>query len=164
MLFNFYFATVLIFLNTLKKFILFYFFIFWPCHVACGILVPPPGIEPKSPALGALCLNHWTAREFPDLFNLSLFVLNQLPLCLVDEFQLIWQMSPNPTRWVAAEEGEERNVYLVSHILRWEGGEFSFFWNFCWNIVHIQCCVSFRCTAKWISYTYIHSFLDSFPK
>ena len=32
-------------------------------------------------------------------------------------------------------------------------------------MVELQCCVSFRCTAKWISYTYtyIHSFLDSFP-
>ena len=40
--------------------------------------------------------------------------------------------------------------------------------NFYWSIVDLQCCVSFRCTAKWINYTYtyIHSFfsfLDSFP-
>ena len=37
--------------------------------------------------------------------------------------------------------------------------------NFYWSIVDLQCCVSFRCTAKWISYayTYIHSFLDSIP-
>ena len=34
-----------------------------------------------------------------------------------------------------------------------------------WSIVDLQCCVSFRCTAKWFSYTYtyIHSFSNSFP-
>ena len=33
------------------------------------------------------------------------------------------------------------------------------------SIVDLQCCVNFRCTEKWISYTdtHIHSFLDSFP-
>ena len=41
------------------------------------------------------------------------------------------------------------------------------FKKFYWRIVDLQCCVSFRCTAKWFSYTYIntyiHSFSDSFP-
>ena len=34
-----------------------------------------------------------------------------------------------------------------------------------WCIVGLQCCVSSRWTAKWISYTYtyIYSFFDSFP-
>ena len=42
---------------------------------------------------------------------------------------------------------------------------FCFVFNFYWNIVDLQHCVSLCCTAKWISYTYtyIHSFLDSFP-
>ena len=40
-------------------------------HVACRILVPWPGIEPVTPALGACSLNHWTTREIPDHSFLS---------------------------------------------------------------------------------------------
>ena len=29
-----------------------------------------------------------------------------------------------------------------------------FFFN--WNIVDLQCCIGFRCTAQWFSYTYIY--------
>ena len=32
-------------------------------------------------------------------------------------------------------------------------GGFNFFY-FYWSIDDLQCCISFRCTAKWISYTY----------
>ena len=41
----------------------------------------------------------------------------------------------------------------------------SFFFFFNWNIVALQCHVSFFCTAKWIShkYTYILSCLDFLP-
>ena len=45
-----------------------FLFIFWPCCVACGILVPRPGIEPASPALEAQSLNPLTAREVPSAF------------------------------------------------------------------------------------------------
>ena len=40
-------------------------FIFWPHHMACGILVPWLEIEPVPPALKALDLDldHWTTRE-----------------------------------------------------------------------------------------------------
>ena len=42
---------------------------------------------------------------------------------------------------------------------------FSFLKNLYWSITDLQCCVSFRCTAKWICYpyTHIHSRLDYFP-
>ena len=47
---------------------------------------------------------------------------------------------------------------------------FFFFWIFKtilknWSIVKLQCCVSFRYTAKWFSYThkYVYSFSDSVP-
>ena len=40
-------------------------FFFRLCHMACGILVPQPGIEPTPPELEASSLNYWTAREVP---------------------------------------------------------------------------------------------------
>ena len=33
--------------------------------MACGILVPQPGIKPALPAVEAQCLNHWTTEEVP---------------------------------------------------------------------------------------------------
>ena len=39
----------------------------------------------------------------------------------------------------------------------------TYFLNFYWHVVDLQCCVSFRCTAKCIKYTYLKSFLDYFP-
>ena len=36
----------------------------WPSCIACGILVPGPGIEPMPSAVKAWSPNHWTAREF----------------------------------------------------------------------------------------------------
>ena len=52
---------------------------------------------------------------------------------------------------------------LPVHGKEMKGLEVDFF--FFWHTVDLQCCVSFRFTANWISYTYtyIHSFLDSFP-
>ena len=38
---------------------------FWLYHAACGILVPPPGIEPLVPAMEAQSTNHRTAGEIP---------------------------------------------------------------------------------------------------
>ena len=42
--------------------ILFFFFF---GHVACGILVTLPGVEPIPPSLEARSLNHWAARKSP---------------------------------------------------------------------------------------------------
>ena len=36
---------------------------FWPCCMACRILVPCPGIEPGPLALGGQSLTHWTTGE-----------------------------------------------------------------------------------------------------
>ena len=52
------------------------------CPVACGILVPQPGIEPASPALiGRWILNHWTTREVPGYMFLCLTQRQNLAQC-----------------------------------------------------------------------------------
>ena len=51
---------------------------FFGC-VACGILVPRPGIEPVPPAVEAWSPNHWTVREFPIwIFFCNLFLVFKL--------------------------------------------------------------------------------------
>ena len=63
-------------------FYLFIYFIFLLLlllhHVASWILVPPPGTEPTSAALGAWSLNHWTAREVLQASILFSYFLNTL--------------------------------------------------------------------------------------
>ena len=46
-------------------FIISIFFCVWWYQLACRVLVPQPGIEPKSPTVEVQSLNHWTIREFP---------------------------------------------------------------------------------------------------
>ena len=48
---------------------IFIFCYFWLHHMACGISVPQPGIEPVLLAMKVRSLNHWTAGEFP-LFSI----------------------------------------------------------------------------------------------
>lgn len=37
--------------------------LFWSCHVACGILVPQPGMKLMPPEVETRSLNHWIFRE-----------------------------------------------------------------------------------------------------
>ena len=46
-------AVLLVFLNHW----IVHFFIFWPCHAACRILVPQPGIQPAPAVLEVQSLN-----------------------------------------------------------------------------------------------------------
>ena len=52
-------ANILFFFNS--KF--FFSLNFLPHHRACGLLVPSPGIEPKSPVLEAQSRNHWATGK-----------------------------------------------------------------------------------------------------
>ena len=37
----------------------------WPCPMACGIIVPPPGIKPGALEMEVWNPTHWTTREYP---------------------------------------------------------------------------------------------------
>ena len=50
--------------TSLAFIIIFSSLFFLPCHIACGILVPSPGIEPVPAAMEAWSLNHWSMKEF----------------------------------------------------------------------------------------------------
>ena len=52
-----------------------YLFI-WASTHACGILVPQPGIEHVPPAVETWSLNHWTAREVPEMALFFFFWLH----------------------------------------------------------------------------------------
>ena len=58
--------------------------------VACGILVPPTGIEPRPWAVKARSPSHWTTREFPaptSLYSLVTVSVGEIPvkrMCLLN--------------------------------------------------------------------------------
>ena len=62
---------------------------------------------------------------------------------------------------VAAERSKSKH-FLPPHPRRRNTDSFCFF-IFYWSTVGIQCCVCYRRIEKWISYTHICYFLDSFP-
>ena len=41
------------------------FVFIWPCHMACGFFIPPPGIEAGALAVIAVSPNRWTTWQFP---------------------------------------------------------------------------------------------------
>ena len=45
--------------------------------MACGILIAPPGIKPKTHAVEAQSLNQWTARKVPHPGILINFLLSK---------------------------------------------------------------------------------------
>ena len=58
--------------------------------VACGILVPQPGVEPRPWALKVRSPSHWTTREFPapaSLYSLVNVSVGEIPvkrMCLLN--------------------------------------------------------------------------------
>ena len=99
--------------------------------------------------------------------NRKAYTHNRLTNAALNEwssFITVKEMGPSFfifAQWGGAKgTGEEINhQIIVTTVL------FLFKINFYWSMVDLQCCISFCCTAKWISYTYTytHSFLDSIP-
>ena len=88
---------------------------------------------------------------------------NKAILCSHALFTLVWrpgleqEASQKQMQW-KADLGARVNNWICVHFLNLN-------FIFYWNIVYLECCVRFRCTAKWFNYayTYIHTFSDSFP-
>ena len=74
----------LIYIISAKKYAVFFFFFLSVLHsVACGILVPQPGIKLESPAQEVQSFNHWAAREIPAALYFLPFMLSPLLLLLL---------------------------------------------------------------------------------
>ena len=58
-------------------------FSFWLHLEACGILVPQPGIEPVFPAVQVWSPNHWTAREFPEIYIYIFHIVLKSGVCFI---------------------------------------------------------------------------------
>ena len=102
------------------------------CFEACGILVPWPGIEPTSPALqGGFLITR------PPGMSLTFFLL---------PFNFILEYSAWRIPWTE-EPGELQSI--GSQRVRQDWGNIA-----CTHTVDWRCCDTFKCVAKWFSYTY----------
>ena len=57
-------------------FFFFFFFFFWPCHTACGILVPIPWSNSDPQQWKMQSPNHWTTRNVFSCFSCDWLVAN----------------------------------------------------------------------------------------
>ena len=66
--------------------------------------------------------------------------------------------------WESHEWKEKEECFKIyTYLFFFYNSLFKDFFFFSWSIVHLQCCVSLKCTANWFSYTYTNYFSDSFP-
>ena len=110
-------------------------------------------------------VSEWKSLNHVWFFVTLWTVAHQPPLSLEFSRQEYW--SGLPFRLPGDLQTQGSNSRLLC-LLHWPAGSLpslsctSFFFN--WSRADLQCCISFRCTTKWLSYiyTYIHSFSDSF--
>ena len=70
-----------------------FFFSLSHTTLACGILIPWPGIKPLFPAGEASILNHWTAREVP---RRALYMLRIFPTIMTLSYVFYLEPYPPP--------------------------------------------------------------------
>ena len=73
-------------------------FFSWPPLVACGILVPCPGIKAVPPALGVQSLNHWTTREVPCLLLILSLLFTKISKSVFSPFPCDVELKPDLSR------------------------------------------------------------------
>ena len=114
--------------------------------------------------LTSACRRHQGLRE-GDL-NEKSRSLGSLPIRI-----LHWPVTP--CSWVSKEGTRRYHFEVLSNKGFWEDNMIQDIWEsselflpnsisiffFTWNIVNLQCCVCFKYTAKWFSYTYIHIYM-----
>ena len=97
---------------------------FWLIPVACGILVPWPGMEPVPPVMKVRSLNHWTTREVLDLSFMSsnslLVTLSWAPTHQYLNLEIpfppaLWDMFPSMYKCEPIASGQHPFWLVVKH-------------------------------------------------
>ena len=96
-------------------------------HMACGILVPWPGIESSSPALEAGCLNHWTTGKSPALVSLLVACSYSLENFKSSLYLVLWHC----TCWVRCRSFLLTCSALSLLFFTWESHTSLYLWKSC---------------------------------
>ena len=67
--------------------------------MACGILVPQPGIEPGPSAVKARSPNHWTAKEFPTYVCVFYHLFSERKTPFYPPPLLNWKVAQEKVPW-----------------------------------------------------------------
>ena len=102
--------------------------------MACGILLPRPGIKPASTALEAWSLNCWTAREVPYYFLCSLFHYTKLQFTL-----------------------HYTKLQFSGSVLRMTTTPYDFFCGCCWHFISVRISIIIIKKPLWNTYIIMHS-------
>ena len=124
-------------------------------HAEIVRIKPGPQCDPNYCGDNILSLTHWATGEF---LIIPFFLFLAMPMAC--ESSLGQGANPyHRSKLNHFSDNAWSLTYCATQNL-WELLNFILYWS----IVDLQCCVNFRCTAKWFSYTYTytHSIFFSF--